>query len=127
MIDDVLDFYRDDSNTRMSDELFEAYLRGDDVNCDDGERVSSQDDDEEAEESIQSHYTGTDKASASKFTTSTKDSHKTGKKLKTYEPLRDEGKVYKYEDDPKKYMRIRKYSLVYEGKYRIERVLGESD
>ena len=126
MMDDVLDFYKDDINTRMSDELFEAYLRGDDANCDDDERVSSQDDDE-AEESSKSQYTGTDKASASKFTTSTKDSHKIGKKLKTYEPLRDEGKVYKYEDDPKKYMRIRKYSLVYVGKYRIERVQGESD
>jgi tRNA splicing endonuclease len=108
MMDDVLDFYKEDCKSRMSDELFEAYLRGEDVRGEDDDRASSLDEDDDNEESLKSQCTGTDLASASKFTTSTKDSHKTGKKLKAYEALRDEGKVYKYEDDPKKYMRVRK-------------------
>lgn len=109
MIDDVLDFYKEDCRSKMSDELFEAYLRGEDFREDDEDRASSLDENEDQEASLRSQCTGTDKVSASKFTTSTKDSQVTGKKIKGYEPLRDEGKVYRYEDDPKKYMKIRKY------------------
>lgn len=106
MIDDVLDLYKEDKYHEMNDELLEMYFRDQDAMDDDPDQERASSDDNRAEHSLKSH--GTDKFSASKFTISTKDSQKTWKKSRMYDPLKDEGKVYKYEDDPKKYMQIRK-------------------
>lgn len=106
MMNDVLDLYGADRERDMNDELLDAYFLDHDPMDDevDHERASSED--EQPEPSLRSH--ATDKVSSSKFTISTKDSAKTGKRGKAYEPLKDEGKVYRYEDDPKRYMQIRK-------------------
>ena len=44
---------------------------------------------------------------------------------KKYQPLTDEGRTYLYEDDPKKYMQVRKYVLRDAGRSRTARVRGE--
>lgn len=107
MMDDVLNLYKEDKGYDMNDELLEMYFRDQDLLEEDPDEERASSDDNKPEHSLKSH--GTDKASSSKFTISTRDSHKTWKKGKEYEPLKDEGKTYKYEDDPKKYMQIRKY------------------
>jgi hypothetical protein len=108
MIDDVLDLYGEDKNNEMNDELLEMYLRENEAVDEEPEEERASSDDNRPEHSLKSH--GTEKANSSKFTISTKDSQRTGKKGKFYEILRDEGKSYKYEDDPRKYMQIRKYT-----------------
>lgn len=87
---------------------------------DDNERASELDEDEEEQYNGQTSttqpFTATKHSSGSGLTSetiSTYDSNKAalklaGQKKLKYFPLHDEGKVYKYEDDPKMYMRIRK-------------------
>lgn len=128
MIDDVLDLYREDNKSKMSDELFEAYMDRGDWRDDEFERATSEDEQDGCAESLKSQCTTNDKTSASKYTVSTKESQMAGKKIgKQYEPLRDEGKIYRYEEDPKNYMKIRKYFYGYLGKFKIEKVQEELD
>ena len=84
---------------------------------DDNDRASELDEEEQnGQPSITQPFTVTKNSTGSGLTSetiSTYDSNKAalklaGQKKLKYFPLHDEGKVYKYEDDPKLYMRIRK-------------------